>query len=664
MKLKRAVNVVSIKLFKVVKTKGKKEVKEAVKGIIRLNDFRRDNYEENMDLVVNGISSVRQTRADIKKISRNTKRVYRGGKTVVKVTALATKTAAKTVTKATTNKEKKIVDRRTNISKNMVYKNKFKDKFKDKFKNKEKKIIVSIEKKVSKIIKIIVSKVSNSYVLVFVGVGVAIIASFAIMASAFLTMFIGNKTIPNIDNPEAIIQCMQSLDKATGKKLVRNYSTNGAIDENWKSVLSLTLAKYNNDLSEVNMDEVGTTTEWTGSYADIINYASETYNIDSALICAIIKKESDWNPNVTSSVGAKGLMQLMDGTAHRFGCYDSYNPRENILAGTKYLRYLYDMFEDLTLTIAAYNCGEGNVMSWGYTVPPYAETQRYVVDVSNYYNQYKAGVLEPEDGSYTGEITLGGNNFLSEAYNIINKVENDRTLYRSSFNDAIDKMNFTEEQIELAEAIQEADLYDEIFGEGYDYSFNITGSKVIASGVNGECNGIPLFIQYKEPWASYPYAGETIGAAGCGTTTMAMVASWASSNGKDVSAVDRDGDKTVNPIESADFATNQGYACNGCGSYNTVVTDYVNFIGCRATYTLDIATILTALQNNKPVVLNVGAGSLASGGHFLLAVGIKNGMVMLNDPGRESQCYAITGATYSPSIIASEIKNAWVIDLN
>ena len=132
MKLKRAVNVVSIKLFKVVKTKGKKEVKEAVKGIIRLNDFRRDNYEENMDLVVNGISSVRQTRADIKKISRNTKRVYRGGKTVVKVTALATKTAAKTVTKATTNKEKKIVDRRTNISKNMVYKNKFKDKFKNK----------------------------------------------------------------------------------------------------------------------------------------------------------------------------------------------------------------------------------------------------------------------------------------------------------------------------------------------------------------------------------------------------------------------------------------------------------------------------------------------------------------------------------------------------
>ena len=93
--------------------------------------------------------------------------------------------------------------------------------------------------------------------------------------------------MPGIEDKEAVIKCMQALDSYTGKQLVREYKTVGDIDEDWKAVLSLTLGKYNNDLSEVDMS-VGESIEWTGSYADVINEASATYNIDSALICAVI----------------------------------------------------------------------------------------------------------------------------------------------------------------------------------------------------------------------------------------------------------------------------------------------------------------------------------------------------------------------------------------
>ncbi len=105
----------------------------------------------------------------------------------------------------------------------------------------------------------------------------------------------------------------------------------------------------------------------------------------------MIKIESDYSPRVVSHAGAMGLMQLMPRTAASMGVRDPFDPRQNILGGSRYLRILANMFNgDLVLTIAAYNAGEGAVMRYN-GVPPYEETQRYVRRVLDRYYHYQRG---------------------------------------------------------------------------------------------------------------------------------------------------------------------------------------------------------------------------------------------------------------------------------
>ncbi len=112
-----------------------------------------------------------------------------------------------------------------------------------------------------------------------------------------------------------------------------------------------------------------------------IQDASRAFGVDSSLIKAVIACESAGNPNAVSSAGAKGLMQLIDDTAREVGVSRVFDPRENIMGGTRYLRTLLDRFEDNeTLALASYNAGPGAVQRYG-GVPPYRETERYVENV-------------------------------------------------------------------------------------------------------------------------------------------------------------------------------------------------------------------------------------------------------------------------------------------
>jgi len=124
-------------------------------------------------------------------------------------------------------------------------------------------------------------------------------------------------------------------------------------------------------------------------YDEHILEASELYKIPVALIRAVIKVESDYDPEVVSSMGARGLMQLMPDVEEDMGVGDAFDPRDNILGGTRLLRWLANRFDgDLILTIAGYHAGAGSLKKYGNTVPPYKNTRKYLQMVLDRYHAY------------------------------------------------------------------------------------------------------------------------------------------------------------------------------------------------------------------------------------------------------------------------------------
>ena len=124
-------------------------------------------------------------------------------------------------------------------------------------------------------------------------------------------------------------------------------------------------------------------------YDNWIREAAALYQIPEALIRAVIRVESDFDPRAVSPANARGLMQMIPETAERMLVADVFDPRQNIFGGVRYLRVLANTFNgDLALTVAAYNAGEGAVTRHG-GIPPYPETQDYVVKVIGYYRQYR-----------------------------------------------------------------------------------------------------------------------------------------------------------------------------------------------------------------------------------------------------------------------------------
>lgn len=123
--------------------------------------------------------------------------------------------------------------------------------------------------------------------------------------------------------------------------------------------------------------------------SSVIYHQSKKYDIDESLVKAVIYTESYFNPNATSHKGASGLMQLMPATAEKYGVSDLYNPRQNIIAGIKHLRYLMTLFPDnLKHVIAAYNAGENAVNKYN-GIPPYRETQGYVKKVMKHLKRFQ-----------------------------------------------------------------------------------------------------------------------------------------------------------------------------------------------------------------------------------------------------------------------------------
>ena len=115
--------------------------------------------------------------------------------------------------------------------------------------------------------------------------------------------------------------------------------------------------------------------------------SGKSNGVDPMLLYSVMHQESSFKSRAISPKGARGLMQLMPGTAIRFGVTNIFDPRQNIEGGARYLRFLLDRFDgDVNLALAGYNAGEGAVEKYGWRIPPYAETQEYVRRISRRYS--------------------------------------------------------------------------------------------------------------------------------------------------------------------------------------------------------------------------------------------------------------------------------------
>jgi soluble lytic murein transglycosylase-like protein len=121
-----------------------------------------------------------------------------------------------------------------------------------------------------------------------------------------------------------------------------------------------------------------------------IEAIARRHGLDPLLVHAVIRAESNFDARAVSPKGAAGLMQLMPETAQRYGVDNRFDPAQNIDGGVRYLRDLIAMFNgDLSLALAAYNAGEGAVIKYGRRIPPYPESQLYVVRVRSFYDQLR-----------------------------------------------------------------------------------------------------------------------------------------------------------------------------------------------------------------------------------------------------------------------------------
>ena len=128
----------------------------------------------------------------------------------------------------------------------------------------------------------------------------------------------------------------------------------------------------------------------------LIRQNGNRYNVDPYLIFLVMEQESHFNTHAVSPKGARGLMQLMPGTAARFGVKRSHDPAQNISGGTRYLRELLNRFNNrVDLVLASYNAGEGAVAKYGNRVPPYQETRNYVKKISYRYKRTHARTKKP-----------------------------------------------------------------------------------------------------------------------------------------------------------------------------------------------------------------------------------------------------------------------------
>jgi hypothetical protein len=201
----------------------------------------------------------------------------------------------------------------------------------------------------------------------------------------FVALFIASTTVAFGQSYRA-----DNFDFATGISLkpsaktpVAKRAKGGAHHSFGASINSMSHPKS----SEFNIsNSLGSYTTGNATIDGLIIDSGRRNSVDPMLLYSIMHQESTFKPRAMSHKGARGLMQLMPGTAARFGVTSIWDPKQNIEGGTRYMRWLLDKFDgNVNLALAGYNAGEGAVMKYGNRIPPYSETQEYVRRISKRY---------------------------------------------------------------------------------------------------------------------------------------------------------------------------------------------------------------------------------------------------------------------------------------
>jgi soluble lytic murein transglycosylase-like protein len=195
------------------------------------------------------------------------------------------------------------------------------------------------------------------------------------------------RKVEPVDSPKAKIftdNLNKSIQKWSSDLSV--YSSNNSVETFNPNRSSANVSRPSSSLNSISTSSpasgrnisVNEPVSFTSKFDSLINRASDKYNLPADLLKKVIQTESNFDPNVVSSAGAQGLMQLMPATAKWLGVTNPFDPAQNIEGGSKYLHNMLDKYNgDVTLALAAYNAGPGNVDKFG-GVPPFEETQNYI----------------------------------------------------------------------------------------------------------------------------------------------------------------------------------------------------------------------------------------------------------------------------------------------
>ena len=195
----------------------------------------------------------------------------------------------------------------------------------------------------------------------------------------------------SISGEKLTSEAIKSIDQFEGMRDIRRLKKSNPVEINTETVIDKNILANSGQINKVNLSKYNKNVfDTINQYNDEIQSHSESYNVDPHLVKAIIAAESSGNSNAVSPAKAKGLMQLIDSTAQSMGVKNIFNPSDNIMGGTKYIKSLIDRYKgDTKLALAAYNAGPGAVDKYN-GIPPYKETQNYVNRVLNYYSVIKA----------------------------------------------------------------------------------------------------------------------------------------------------------------------------------------------------------------------------------------------------------------------------------